>query len=518
MAQLTNLSKGDELNMKLFCGTKFETIKQDIHDYFKLYNRDNLIKLPDIYIAIKHNWAYIVRCLLADGKDVRAVQFTGRFAGFTALHYACVYGDLDMVIKLRKRYDVDPMAKACDGVEPIHLAAFLGHFDIVFHILKSGVLNNTKLRYSHFKKYALKKHIWETNFGDEIDLFTYGIFNNHDKRFIGVYSMREFFINFPPSLPIRDIFNKSIFLYTIQCHQLPTTQVMFEKLDTQELNERDYKGVTAIHAVINELISSNKFGEKMPESNMDNAFCSWMKIFYNAGANINIIDSASRKLPIHIAMEHNLPNTFQYLLSRQQLFFASPPRPLFFYPHRENYYHYRSRIHGLLNGPYKMQEVFIDNINFRLSIGYPVWESEKALMNQLRNEKSFHLNNYFKKKVICYNRTVASIRNLFVLFGDERMSLYQALMASQKEFNKVARRKSYGFKLLDHFVGDQLIFVGFLESRLKASIERIRILKQFDRVVIKIIRSTLLPYDCLRFIANYIDNSDLENVIKACSN
>ncbi|KAH0546320.1 hypothetical protein KQX54_008393 [Cotesia glomerata] len=498
MAKFINLKKGYELNMKLYKGTKFNEIEHDI--------------------PAKSNWIYIVGCLLANGQNFGAAQFTGQYAGFTALHYACLDGDFNMVVKLRGKYGVDPMVKACDGVEPIHLAAFLGRFDIVYQILEMGVLNNIKLNYSHLKKYAIKEHKWEPNFRDEMDLFTYGTFNNNNKRSKGLCSITKFFLNYPPPLPIHDIHNKTILLYTIESQEFQLAELILGRMDIKELKQCDKKGVTAFHAIINELLSI-KLNDNAQKHNIDKHFCNWMKKFYHAGLNINVvIDSASRT-PLHITADHNLFTTLKYLLSKQQLFFSSQTRPLIYYAQRQNYFDKKYSLYNRINSiNINMLRLFTDDISLRLYFGYPVEKSEKQLIERLWIEKCDNLIIYLNKKATNYSLMLTNIKEKSVIFGHKKMSLYQALMAPQKEFNIVAKRKSYGFKTIDDCDGNQIVLVDLLESRLRATIERMHIFQQWQKIANHLIKSLLLPYDCLWYIATYMDNCDLDNLIKACSN
>ncbi|XP_074107242.1 uncharacterized protein LOC141532698 [Cotesia typhae] len=78
-----------------------------------------------IYKAIEDDKLEDLKLSLKNGIDVNEpIIITGEFAGFTALHVACMKNRDELVELLVNDYKADVNAMAADGTEPILLACF----------------------------------------------------------------------------------------------------------------------------------------------------------------------------------------------------------------------------------------------------------------------------------------------------------------------------------------------------------------------------------------------------------
>ncbi|XP_044590433.1 BCL-6 corepressor-like protein 1 [Cotesia glomerata] len=141
-----------------------------------------------MYRCIKDHQFDYIKLLLENGMDVnQPIITTGEFAGYTALHVACMEDDSELVRLLVENYGADVNAMAADGTQPILLACFYEkcHDDLCECSEESttGILAHAKANNDiEFGPEILSKHFknrhWYTDFGDKIPLVAYLIFND----------------------------------------------------------------------------------------------------------------------------------------------------------------------------------------------------------------------------------------------------------------------------------------------------------------------------------------------------
>ena len=78
-------------------------------------------------LAVRHKHDNVVHALLSDSQC--SVDAKGR-DGFTALHYSCRYGDVN-IVKILIKHKANVNAKTVSGNTPLHMAALYGQFEVV---------------------------------------------------------------------------------------------------------------------------------------------------------------------------------------------------------------------------------------------------------------------------------------------------------------------------------------------------------------------------------------------------
>ena len=98
--------------------------------------------------AARCDYLSIVKLLRDDPRLAKAKDFTN---GYTALHWACKHGNLDLVKLLAGNYGANVNAKSHGGYTPLHLACQFGHQE-VFDILVKAYGADPNLRDNSGKK------------------------------------------------------------------------------------------------------------------------------------------------------------------------------------------------------------------------------------------------------------------------------------------------------------------------------------------------------------------------------
>lgn len=515
MVQELNLQRGHELNLKL-CRSKESgsSVQIDEEYYFTTKRRSNPKGHSSIYIALKNEWYWVVDYLLSRGDHFDAVNFSGKFAGFTALHHACLEENKDsLVLKLLKIYEVNPSVQACDGIEAIQLAAFLGRFDIVKILLNFGVSIDTELSFSLFKKYGVESQNWSLGFEEKMTLFTYIVLNN---EYTSPYSYpTALFLLHEPTLSIHDSNNRTLLMYGIENERWIPMMSMLQKLNEQELNRRDDFGYTAIHLILAKMIDK-QYQMDGPEVKED--LSCWLQMLIQYGADVNVmINGDPASLPIHIAAYHGFYTSMMLLLEVQPIFFSSLARPLFYFTKGLEDFNARDdqdeNSHRFLIAT---RDQIIEDILLKCFFKYPVHSEEVKLMDQLVKKDSDvkELVKRFDDKCKDFN---SDLKKLKAVFGDQEMSLYDVVTAPQKKYFEVAKGQKSPLTIDFSFSNRLKKLSTFAKSRLERSEERIQILEKWQHVATPMIKSLLLPYDCLLYIVECMTNQDLENLIEAYS-
>lgn len=480
--------------------------------------------------ALQNKEHLLVNNLLQQGAHFGAINFTGRFAGFTALHHACIFGDLELVTQLLDQYHVDPSVSASDGIESIQLAAFLGRFDIVLKILQFDVSVDTELTFFHFKKYAIKSQKWNANFGDKMTLFTYAILNNHSRTQFYSYS-KIMLIHYRPNLAIYDKNNQTLLMHAIENDQYCLITCMLKMLTLKEINQRDNRNFTAVHtSVLKETLK--KFDNQIDKAKADHKLSCYLRDLYNFGADINVtINNDQKTRPIYLAAIYGFHETVKFLI-RKQTFFTELHRPLFYVTQSCNEYKANNSLliwmepyqkfaddrNGLLwidNSYMKTIEVIIEEIYVRSLYGYPVSKEELKLMNQLV-DKDFVIKKLVQRLKARYQNLESEMKEIEVQFGENKMSIYEALTASQNKYFEVAKsKKNANFEVNVCPPGNIFIFVDLIRGRLQATRDRIYIIEKWKVVAGEMMITLLLPYDCVLEVIKHLNNDDLKNLIKA---
>ncbi|KAH0546315.1 hypothetical protein KQX54_008296 [Cotesia glomerata] len=468
--------------------------------------------------------------LLKEGAHFGAINFTGIFAGFTALHHACILGDLELVTKLLHQYHVDPSVPASDGIESIQLAAFLGRFDIVLKILQFGVSVNTELTFFHFQKYTIKTQKWNANFGKKMTLFTYAIFNHHSHTQCYCYS-KIMLIHYQPKLAICDKNNKTLLMHAIENDLYCLMTCMLSILNVKEINQRDDQNFTAVHTmVLKEILK--KFDSQVDKAKADRKVSCYLRELCSFGADISVmINNDEKTRPIYLAAVYGFYETVKFLISKQT-FFMELSRPLFYVIQSCNEYTANNSLliwmepyqkladdkNGLLwidTSYMKTIEVIIEEIYVRSLYGYPVRREEVKLMEQLVDENHI-IKKLVQKLKTRYQNLESEMEKIEVRFGENKMSIYEAFTASQKKYIQIAKsNEDDDFEVNVCPPENISIFLDFIRERLQATRDRISVIEKWKVIAGDMMISLLLPYDCVLNVVKYLNNDDLQSLIEA---
>ncbi|CAG5093886.1 Protein of unknown function [Cotesia congregata] len=177
---------------------------------------------------------------------------TGEFAGFTALHVACMENEIELVRLLIENYGADVNATAADGTQPILLACFYEkcHDDLCEYPENSttGILAHAKANNDiEFGQEILSKHFknrhWYNDFGDKIPLVAYLVLNDESEK-------ADFFKEC--NVNIISLTNKSLLMYLVEMDRSFTIEklMLFVKdplLKDKLINHRDDYDVPLSH-------------------------------------------------------------------------------------------------------------------------------------------------------------------------------------------------------------------------------------------------------------------------------
>ncbi|CAG5089680.1 Similar to Rnasel: 2-5A-dependent ribonuclease (Mus musculus) [Cotesia congregata] len=212
-----------------------------------------------MYQAIVDDKLEDLKLLLENGINVNEpIITTGKFAGFTALHVACMKNKDDLVELLVNDYKADVNAMAADGTEPIHLACFYvpldGQSNMRF-IIRTGIKTikilveananvNAKFGQEIFFKHV-KNREWCPDFGDKMPLAPYAVIYNKP-LIIGLLKK--------VNVDIISLKNKTLLMYAVEyaddytlCILDIISHVKDPGLMDKLMNHRDDDDVSLIH-------------------------------------------------------------------------------------------------------------------------------------------------------------------------------------------------------------------------------------------------------------------------------
>ncbi|XP_074108940.1 uncharacterized protein LOC141533785 [Cotesia typhae] len=191
-----------------------------------------------------------IESALDDGADVNEVLIsTGPQAGCTALHIACLNGDLDLVTLFVDSYDANVNVMAEDGTQPLHISCFVGNDSIGRILLEAGANVNLEFNKEMLEKYVEDDKVWSDDFGGKLSMLAFAIINND-------FSMMLLLTDYDADVAVKSGKNKTLLMYAIEEDNdwaaMTIAAKMTENDQEELLNARDDEGRHAIHYILHE--------------------------------------------------------------------------------------------------------------------------------------------------------------------------------------------------------------------------------------------------------------------------
>ncbi|XP_044591633.1 uncharacterized protein LOC123269835 isoform X3 [Cotesia glomerata] len=490
-----------------------------------------------MYQAIEDDKLENIKLLLENGMDVNEpIITTGEFAGFTALHVACMKNKDHLVELLVKDYKADVNAMAADGTQPIHLACFyepLNELDNYIYLVKLGSKIGTLVKANanvdaEFGQEIFSKHVkdreWCPDFGEKMPLVAYTVI--YDKPSINYHFKKV-------NLDIISLTNKTLLMYAVEKTYYGYISIIMSNAEDPELidkliNHRDNDDVPLSHYPFHpkkyptfqycKIGAFGLFDASLFTSNLSKWGADMNALINNDPATFLPNLSAYRSCPL--LLEYSLPYYTSMSLSRVLYYATHPeekdPEHLFRNCSESELIDYSLLIE-------KNQEdciaIALKDLVFRGVFRLPVPEQEIKLMNELI---ASHEN--LRKIVDDYrmNFIEKELQKRFIEFGDNKMTMYDFFM---QVFDcrklKVLARDENLLDALDKFFNldfyNNCLFQTYddpIKIRIGDAKRRLRLLENLKKI--SSLREAIpLPFELVLDIVEYLNNKHLNVFITA---
>ncbi|XP_044598440.1 uncharacterized protein LOC123274781 [Cotesia glomerata] len=490
-----------------------------------------------MYQAIEDDKLEDLKLLLENGMNVNEpIITTGEFAGFTALHVACMKNKDHVVEILVNDYKADVNAMAADGTQPIHLACFYEPLNESSNWspqpelgskIKILVKANANVD-AAFGQEIFSKHIkyreWCPDFGDKMPLVAYTVI--YDKPSI-IHHLKKV------NLDIISLTNKTLLMYAVENDRILYISDIMSNVKDPELmdkliNHRDNDDVPLTHYPFHPkkngkfLYNITVFYGYYIQSTFISDLSSWGADIYalinNDPATFLPNLLAYRSCPM--LLEDSLPYYTSMPLSRV-LYYATLPideksehlvcgdpkiEPMVYLgqirEHREN-----------------CIAIALKDLVFRGTFRLPIPEEEIELMDELiaSDENLREIVNDYKRNFI-----EKELQDRYIVFGDNKMTMYDFLVQvfDYKKLKFLAREENlldalhqvFGLDFDDYCFYE--IYYNPIKIRIKDAKERLRHLENLKKV--SSLREAIpLPFELILDIVEYLNNKHLDVFIKA---
>ncbi|XP_044591797.1 uncharacterized protein LOC123269925 [Cotesia glomerata] len=490
-----------------------------------------------MYHAIEEDKLEDIKLLLENGMNVNEpIIRTGEFAGFTALHVACMKNKDHLVELLVNDYKADVNAMAADGTQPILLACFYEPLDEsskyrnerkIGSKIKTLVKANANVD-AEFGQEIFSKHVkdrkWCPDFGDKMPLVAYTII--YHKPSI-IYHLKKV------NLDIISLTNKTLLMYAVEneCyHYIPVimSNVKDPQLTDKLINHRDNDDVPLTHYPLHPKIYG-KFRYHEMTTICDRLSPIFILDLSNWGADMyalinndpaTFLPNLSAYKSCPLLLDYSLPYYTSMTLSRV-LYYAMLPvdeRP----EHSVRYESEVQRNDYLARIRENREEciaIALKDLVFRVAFRLPVPEEEIKLMDELiaSNGKIREIVNDYKIFFIEY-----ALKDLFIDFGDNKMSIYDFLMQvfDDKKLKFLARKDNLLHALEQAFsltFDDYSFFETYyypIKKRLEEAMERLRLLENLKKIS-SLRKAIPLPFEVVLEIVGYLNNQHFNVFIKS---
>ncbi|XP_044591783.1 uncharacterized protein LOC123269921 isoform X1 [Cotesia glomerata] len=494
-----------------------------------------------MYQAVQDHKLEDIKLLLENGKDVNEpIITTGEFAGFTALHVACMdtgHNDYEVVDLLVNKCKADVNVMAADGTQPIHLACFYETPDgaledrfkqfVSFKItilVKANANVNTEFGQEVFSKHV-KDMKWCPDFGDKMPLVAYTII--YDKPSI-IFHLKKI------NVDIISLTNKTLLMYAVENECYAHISIIMSNVEDPELmdkliNHRDNDDVPLTHYPFH----PKKYGKfryhymtMFADLYMNPTFIfdlsSWGADMYalinNDPATFLPNLSAYKSCPM--LLEYSLPYYTSMSLSKV-LYYAT--LPIDERPEHSVCYDTEVQRNNYLAQIRENREdciaIALKDLVFRVAFRLPVPEGEIKLMDELiasdgnlREIANDYKINFIEKE----------LKDHFIEFDDNKMTMYDFLMQvfDDKKLKFLARKENLLHALDEVFnltSDDYSFYESYynpIKNRIKDAKERLRLLEKLKKIS-SLRKAIPLPFEVVLEIVGNLNNKHLNVFIKA---
>ncbi|CAG5089135.1 Similar to RF_0381: Putative ankyrin repeat protein RF_0381 (Rickettsia felis (strain ATCC VR-1525 / URRWXCal2)) [Cotesia congregata] len=370
------------------------------------------------------------------------IETTGPFAGYTALHIACMNGNEEFIRLLVEDYHANVNAVADDGAQPIHFACL---FELVMPeklidiLLGAGANVDAEIGEKLFTIY-IKNDKWCNDFGNKMTLLTFSIlYANNDSFVISLIEGKA-------NLKVKSLKNKTLLMYAIENQNKTIVSSLIKEVHDHEwINARDSDGYTAAHYRLHKHKIEND--PNFDKHNLLYCFFDDLRSaeliheLLNAGADVNAtVNDDPNTLLLNIAARKHYPCTLDKLLAYHDNISKS------------------MALHYSLC-PLKSSQTTFDIIKQKASIiltlkdlihrrtfGLFVPEDEKILMDKLIAEDI-----HFRELAHTYEQNIiqGKLKTEVLKYDDKSITYYDFIMScfDDKKLHLIVKNKS----LLDAF-------------------------------------------------------------------
>ncbi|CAG5092206.1 Protein of unknown function [Cotesia congregata] len=491
-----------------------------------------------MYQAIEDDKLEDVKLLLENGIDVNEpIITTGEFAGFTALHVACMKNRDKLVELLVNDYKADVNAMAADGSQPIHLACFyepLDEFEFravhpnvgskIPTLVKANANVNAEFGQEIFSKHV-KDRKWCPDFGEKMPLAAYAVIYNKPSIIKHLKKV---------NVDIISLTNKTLLMYPAEyeCfHYIPAivSNVEDPELMNKLINHRDNDDVPLTHYPFHpKKYGKYRYDEStlLLDESLDRRF---MPLLSNLGADMYALINndpatflpniaAYRGCPV--LLEDTLPFYTSMPLSKA-LYYAiypidvTPEHIILFHPNEVRL----ETLMDIRDNRRQCTYIALRNLVFRGEFRLPVPEEEIKLMDKLiaNHVMPREVVNDYKKNFI-----EKELQESFIKFGDKKMTIYDFLMQvfDNKKLKILAREENLldaldkVFKENDDDYNFYATYYDPIKTRIKDAKERLRHLENLKKIS-SLRKAIPLPFELILYIVEYLNNKQFNSFIKA---
>ncbi|CAG5095302.1 Similar to ASB3: Ankyrin repeat and SOCS box protein 3 (Bos taurus) [Cotesia congregata] len=493
-----------------------------------------------MYEAIEDNNLERVKTLLGNGMDVNEpIITTGEFAGFTALHVACMKNKNHLVKLLLNDYKANVDATAADGTRPIHLACFYEYhpklsvgmkffFPVGWNI--RSLVNANANADAEFGQEIFSKHLkdskWCPDFGDKMTPLIFAVLYLKPLFMPLLGKVNANFMSFN---------NKTLLMYALQnpFREFFVEDILKNLKDPELINHRDNDGIPAIHYLVHPRMYGNcRYYDPERLNTCRSQAMNLIRYLTLGGADIYAL--------INNDPATFLPNLFAYR--------SYPELLRVFLPHYTDISLSRVLYYATLpidedsdnlfrNGPTRPDDrnsfietikerreetikVVINDLVFRREFNLPVPEEEIKLMDKLI------ATNVYIRMIVNNHKIlfIEDLKNLLTEFRGKKISMYNFMIQiyDDEKFMTLARDKSLrrawaGFKAggIRHL--EPYILYQSIKIKIGRATMRLNLLNKLEKI--SSLREAIpLPYELILDIVQYLNNKELNEFIGAFYN